>query len=169
MLRDPARKATFIEELTTLIESLEMTIVATAIRKNRLVGQYSRPSNPYEIALRFGLGRVHYLLKRQKAGDEPTPVILECRGAREDAELELEFRRICAGGNQTGGPLPFNPTFVRKAANVPGLQVADLTARPIARYIMDPAQLNRVFAVIEKKLDRSPQGGTEGWGLKTFP
>lgn len=168
VLRSPARKSAFLGELTELVGQLEATIIATAIRKDRLVGQYITPASPYEIALQFGLERVHKWLVRQRAGG-PTPVVIERRGRREDDELELEFRRICAGGNYGGSSMALEPRFVAKSANVPGLQIADLVARPIGRYILDPSQRNRAFEVIEAKLDRSPSGKIAGWGLKVFP
>jgi len=168
ILRDPGRKVAFIDELTGLVESAEMAVVASVIRKDRLVGQYVRPQNPYEVALGFGLERVQMWLNRRGAMGA-TPVIMECRGRREDAELELEFRRICAGANFAGEPMHFEPRFVPKQANVPGLQIADLIARPIGRVVLDPAQVNRAYEVIEKKMDRNPSGYVRGWGLKVFP
>jgi len=65
--------------------------------------------------------------------------------------------------------LTLEPRFVSKAANVPGLQIADLVARPIGRHALDPRQPNRAFEIIEKKLDRNPSGRVSGWGLKVFP
>jgi len=91
-----------------------------------------------------------------------TTVILECRGKREDDELELEFRRVCARGNYRNEVFPMDPRFVPKAANVPGLQIADLIARPIGRHVLAPDQPNRAFQVIQKKMDRSPSGVIEG-------
>lgn len=167
-LRDPARKSAFIDELTTIIAGAPMTVIASAIRKDHLVNRYAYPNNPYEIALGFGLERVSRWLRR-RAAHEVTPVILECRGRREDDELELEFRRICSGANYRNETLPFEPRFVAKSANVPGLQLADLIARPIGRFILDQSQANRAFDVIETKLDRSPSGRVNGWGLKVFP
>jgi hypothetical protein len=84
-------------------------------------------------------------------------------------ELELEFRRVCDGANYRREKLPLDPRFVPKSANVPGLQIADLVARPIARHLLDPRQPNRAYDVIEKKLDRSPNGIVTGFGLKVFP
>jgi len=96
-------------------------------------------------------------------------VIVECRGKREDDELELGFRRACDGANYSREKFSLEARFVPKSANVPGLQIADLVARPIARHIMNPTQPNRAYSVIEKKLDRSPSGNVSGWGLKVFP
>ena len=106
---------------------------------------------------------------RRRADAPGTTVILERRGRREDDQLELEFRRICAGGNFGKHALCFEPRFVSKAANVPGLQVADLMARPIGRHVIDPTQRNRAFDVLQGKLDRSPGGEIRGWGLKVYP
>ena len=168
ILRERERKEAFLSELTDLIETAEMTVVASVIRKDHLVGQYVRPQNPYEIALGFGLERIQMCLNRRGASGV-TPVVMECRGRREDAELELEFRRVCAGANFAGSAMQFEPRFVSKLANVPGLQIADLIARPIGRVVMDPAQKNRAYEVIERKLDRKPGGSVFGWGLKVFP
>ena len=167
VLREKSRKAAFLEELTAIIDASAIAVIASAIRKDRLVDRYSQPNNPYEIALGFGLERVAKWLARM--GSKRTTVILECRGKREDDELELEFRRVCAGGNYRNEVFPMDPRFVPKAANVPGLQIADLIARPIGRHVLAPDQPNRAFQVIQKKMDRSPSGVIEGWGLKVFP
>lgn len=168
ILRDPQRKAAFLDELTSLIEATSMTVVASAIRKDLLVDRFEVPDNPYQIALDFGLKRVAQVLHQKKATGTIS-VIIECRGKREDDELELEFRRICTKASYRRQQFTLEPRFVPKSANAPGLQVADLVARPIARYVMKPAQINRAYAVIEKKLDRNSAGDVFGWGLKIFP
>jgi hypothetical protein len=168
ILRDRQRKAAFLSELTSLIEATEMTIVACAIRKDRLVDHFAVPNNPYKIALDFGLKRVAHVL-RQREATGTISVIIECRGKREDDELELEFRRICTKASYRRQLFTLEPRFVPKSANAPGIQIADLVARPIARYVMKPAQTNRAFAVIEKKLDSNPSGDVVGFGLKVFP
>lgn len=47
--------------------------------------------------------------------------------------------------------------------------MSDLMARPIALHHLRPGQRNRAFELIEPKLRRSPDGRTEGWGLKRLP
>ena len=59
--------------------------------------------------------------------------------------------------------------FVDKRANLPGLQLADLVARPVGINILRPAQPNRAFAVLESKFYTSATGKRAGWGLKCFP
>lgn len=94
---------------------------------------------------------------------------LEKRGRREDDELELAFRRICDGANRWGRLNSFELVFADKRTNSAGLQLADLTARPIGRHVMDPSQHNRAWTILAAKLRRSPVGAVQGWGLKIFP
>jgi len=85
-------------------------------------------------------------------------VLFESRGKQEDADLELEFRRICANQRNWGWKqtdftqIRFEPVFVKKAANATGLQLSDLTARPIALHYLRPDQSNRAYDTISTKL-----------------
>lgn len=47
------------------------------------------------------------------------------------------------------------PRFVAKSANVSGLQISDLVARPIGRHILDPHRKGRAHEALEWKLDTS--------------
>ncbi len=86
-----------------------------------------------------------------------------------DNELELEFRRICDGGNYEGMQLPLELVFADKKSNSVGLQVADLVARPIGLKILRPEQANRAYEILETKFYRNDKGNHNGWGLKCFP
>jgi hypothetical protein len=80
-----------------------------------------------------------------------THVVVECRGAKEDRSLEEAFRTICNGANRWGTPLPFELVFADKKINSPGLQVADLVARPVGISVLRPGQPNRALAVLASK------------------
>ena len=100
--------------------------------------------------------------------------MVECRGRKEDNELELEFRRICDGANRLGRRLPFDVVFADKKVDSPGLQLADLVARPIGLQVLRPQQPNRAFDLLARKFycsgGRAQVGsGFQGWGLKVFP
>jgi hypothetical protein len=56
-----------------------------------------------------------------------------------------------------------------KESNAPGMQLADLVARPIGIKALRPAQPNRAYDLLESKFRRNPQGEISGWGLKSFP
>jgi len=56
-----------------------------------------------------------------------------------------------------------------KKTNSEGMQVADLTARPIGLSVLRPDQDNRALTVLEKKFYRDGGGNKSGVGLKIFP
>ena len=45
VLREKSRKAAFLEELTAIIDASAIAVIASAIRKDRLVDRYSQPNN----------------------------------------------------------------------------------------------------------------------------
>jgi hypothetical protein len=130
-LKSKERKAAFLDELTRIVAAAPFTLVCSVIQKEALKQRYVDSDNPYHIALGFGLERVRYFLKAQGTGMARTHVMVEGRGNKENAELELEFRRICDGENYKREQLPLEIIFADKKANLPGLQLADLVARPV--------------------------------------
>ncbi|MEX2643966.1 MAG: DUF3800 domain-containing protein [Acetobacterales bacterium] len=168
-LQNREKRAVFMDGLNRLIAEADFTIVAAAIDKQRLARQYANPSNPYEIALTFCMERAYAFLRDRRQETLKTHIVVERRGRREDDELELAFRRVRDGSNRWGAMPGFEIVFADKRTNSSGLQLADLTARPIGRYVIDPGQPNRAWDIVETKLRRSPTGAVNGWGLKIFP
>ena len=169
ILIERATREAFIIELTQLIDGTSFTIIASVIDKSKLASQYIRPENPYEISLGFGLERVCRYLADIGQSDRITPFIVERRGKKEDEELELCFRRIRDGANYLNKKLPYDLVMIDKKSNSTGLQIADLTARPIGIKTLRPEQPNQAYDIIAKKLRKSSQGSVKGWGLKIFP
>lgn len=165
LLTNPELRTCFYDRLNGLMADTAMTIVASVIDKVKLKAKYAHPSNPYEIALLFCMERLLAQLVGLKQAGRTVHVLFESRGKQEDAELELEFRRICANKRNWGYKHPdftkirFEPFFVKKAANATGLQLSDLTARPIALHYLRPDQANRAYEIIKTKLA----------GVKCFP
>ncbi|HMN84526.1 MAG TPA: DUF3800 domain-containing protein [Bauldia sp.] len=169
-LQNPEVRARFMAELSELLAAAPMTIVAAVIDKAELARRYASPGNPYAISLRFCVERAAAFLDAAGQRDRITHCIFERRGAKEDAELELEFRRICDGSNYHGAPIDgVEIVFADKRTNSIGLQLADLTARPVGLHVLRPGQPNRAFDIIETKLRRNSGGDYRGWGLKVFP
>ncbi len=168
-LRSQDKRDAFMAGLNRLIEDADFTIIAAAIHKEHLARRYVDPGNPYEMALTFCMERAQRFLGERDQDTRKTHIVVEKRGKREDDELELAFRRIRDGANRVGAMPGFEIVFADKKTNSAGLQLADLTARPIGRHVLDPTQPNRAWDIIEPKLRRSPAGEVRGWGLKTFP
>jgi hypothetical protein len=159
----------FFDRLNSVIESADFTIIAAVIDKQGYAKRYAQPIDPYKIALRFCLERLQYCLGERGQIDRTTHLQVECRGATEDAKLELEFRRICDGHNQIGKMPNLDIRFMDKKHNSTGLQLADLVAQPIGRHVMIPAQPNRAYDILDRKFRRGPKDQVKGYGLKIFP
>lgn len=165
-LRDEQQRALFMAKLDRLIRQADFTIIAAVVDKRRL----EQPHDPYEIALRNCMERTCGFLGNLGECKRTTHIIIESRGNKEDRQLTEAFRRIRHGENPSGQTLPsLDIEFADKKANSAGLQIADLTARPIGRHFIDPEQSNRAWDAIEPKLLRSPQGDVDGWGLTISP
>lgn len=159
----------FMQQLNTLIESAPLKLITSVIDKIALKNQNHLPNNPYEIALKCCIERLWLFLHIHHQQNKITHFVVESRGKKEDTELELAFRRICNGGNLHNDQLKIELVFAKKESNSVGLQLADLFARPIGRYYLNPNQLNRAYALIEPKLYQSAEGRVEGYGLKYSP
>ncbi len=162
---DPEVRAAFLQGISTVVAETKVDVFAVLIDKAKLKSKYAVPDNPYNLGMRFGLERIHsFLLSRNQEGRE-VRFVFEMRGAKEDDALELEFRRICDNNSQFGykdvdfSKMRFEPVFADKKSNSCGLQLADLTARPIGIKYLRSAQPNLAFDIIKTKIKE----------LKTFP
>lgn len=167
-------KSDFITELTKIIDASNFILISCVIDKEALRSKTGVISNPYHLALGFSLEMLYEFLQEKNQDGKLTHVVVECRGKKEDDELELEFRRVCDGANDLGIQLPFDIIFADKKANSSGLQLADLVARPIGLSVLRPTQENRAFDVLKRKFycsgGRENVGvGFDNWGLKIYP
>ena len=156
-------------DLTRVIADAPMIIIAAAIKKDVLAQRYADPGNPYEMALTFCLERTYRFMTEVQQANRQTFIIAESRGKSENDALELAFRRTIDGANFAGTRMPcFKLMFAAKGVNLGGMQLADLTARPIGLRVLRPTQPNRAYDTIEPKIRRGPRG-INGFGLKIFP
>ena len=158
LLTDRALREGFYADLHQIMVDAPITLIGSVIDKVKLTGKYADPRNPYELALHFCLERLQMFLRAKDQVGKRVHILFECRGKDEDNQLELTFRRIVAGELHWGyrkhdfGIMEFEPKFVKKAVNSTGLQLADLTARPMALHTLRPGQPNRTYDVIKTKL-----------------
>ncbi len=164
-----AKREAFMADLNKLVNDAEFTIVSTVIDKPSLQQRNRFPDNPYDLTLTFCMERAFMFLENRGQHERNTHIIVERRGTREDNALELTFHRIRSGENRAGTMPGFHLVFADRKTNAPGLQIADLTARPVGLHVLRPDQPNRVWEVIEKKLYRDPLGAYADRGLKHFP
>ena len=154
-----------ISDINSLISSADIKIIAAVIDKEKLKRRYSSPFNPYHIGLQFCLERTCHFLHEQKANEGVTHIIAESRGKVEDRELKTEFTNIIEGRrNWSNRCIEYSSTPVElycapKGSNSSGVQLADLTARPIGLSCLRSGQSNRAFEIIKDKI----------WEVKQFP
>ncbi len=126
MLADPATNADFMVDLTGMIGAAPFRSASGPSTSSGSRPKYANPWSPYEIALRFCMERLLNCLQRHEQQGRLVHVIFESRGKNEDADLELEFRRITANQANWGYRSPdfsyarFEPVFARKDANAAG-------------------------------------------------
>lgn len=159
----------FLDRLTDVIAATDMTMIAVVIDKIKHKARYARPEHPYHLAMQFGLERVADFLRIKGQTERETWVIFEARGAKEDAALELEFRRVCDGANRSRRAYPLQVLIADKKTNSEGLQLADLTARPAGLSVLRPEQPNRAWEVMKMKLFSGRHDCVAGNGMKIFP
>ena len=168
LLGDERLREQFFERIRRLIEQTEMTVIAAVIDKQRLADM-DEPGDPYALALQFCMERTQQFLKSRQQSEPTTRIVFESRGSPEDRRLQEVFEAVRVGGTPAGPMENLRHQFASKQVNSAGLQLADLAARPIALRVLRPTQSNRAYDAIQAKLLRSPDGRTDGWGLKTYP
>lgn len=164
-------KKYFYEELNKIIAGSSYTIIASAIQKDRFIEKFGKlQDDVYEVALSFVIEQSIIALHSIEA-ETSLSIVIEKRGRKEDKQLDDHFQRIAGKG--TGNLTPeevnkCNPTFTfkNKKKNINGLQLADLVAYPIARYVIEPNRANPAFDVLEPKIYRT-NGGLDG--LRIYP
>ncbi|MES2975434.1 MAG: DUF3800 domain-containing protein [Pseudomonadota bacterium] len=145
----------FMASLTELIDQCDFTLIPVVVDKRTFSvrDRHMQLAHPYHLAMQFGLEQLNeFLAYKGVPAAQRTFIICEARGKKEDAELELAFRRVCDGDNRYGQILPFDIVIADKRTNCEGLQLADLTARPVGLSVVRPAQNNRAFGVLSNKV-----------------
>jgi hypothetical protein len=141
----------FMNRLNSIMDASNFVLITCVVDKARLSKNDGANSNPYHIALGLCLQALQGFLSEKGQQHLQTHVVVECRGKKEDRELELEFRRIRDGGTLSAERLPFEIVFANKQTNLTGLQLADLVARPVGVNYLRPAQPNQAFELLKRK------------------
>lgn len=166
-LANPQNQSRFYAAMAKFFKSSKATVIAAGIDKVRHKAQYNAPVDPYFLATQFILERIYGHIHKASG---TTTLVFESRGRHEDAGLAEVFHRICKKtGNMMGNDFPFRIQFADKRANTPGLQIADLAAFPISKYVQDTNTQRPDWALVKPLIRTSFFGKMEGYGLKIFP
>ncbi|WP_299762388.1 DUF3800 domain-containing protein [uncultured Pontibacter sp.] len=172
ILFDKQVKEGFYTEFNQIIREQDYAIISSSIDKLSYIKKYGLLSDDvYEISLSFIMERAIYYLEQVNEKEIELEIILERRGKKEDKKLGEHFQKLSSRGTfyvSKARLAKFNVkiSFKHKKENINGLQIADLIAYPVARYILDPSKPNSSFEVLKSKFY-----GKEGkmYGLKKHP
>lgn len=169
-MKEEAFRQRFYAETNALVAGLDFTVVACAIHKQRLADQYGRFAfDPYVLSLECLVERfVFFLQEKNELGE----IVAESRNPSFDKELDLAFQLLLTRGTRYVRPSRLARRLIRltfrlKRENIAGLQIADLTATPIARAVLEkPVKAD--YRIVESKFRR--RSGTHlGAGLVVIP
>lgn len=168
ILLNPNTRGSFYVDVNNIMTNSQYGLIACVIHKQEHKERYGTSAlNPYDISLKIVMERLIYFCEKNKL--KSLHLIAESRGKREDNELRLTFLEILTTGTEyiekeIFQRVEFTLEFQKKGRNIIGLQLADLAAYPVARYILRPEKENKPFEILKPKF----QGGLR-YGLKVLP
>lgn len=130
LLLDRDYRRTFLAELSDLIRISGVKILAVAWDKRK-----TNQTRTYADCLVRLLQSIDHGIPGDK---QQRIAMVESRGPKEDHENMRAVESACLGHS-------WKLIFIPKARNIPGLQLADLCARPIGLKVMAPERPNRAF------------------------
>ena len=160
----------FYNELNSLIRKLNFKIISCVIDLKRHNMKYKEPKDPYFYSLHIILERFVYTLSEENAYGE---IIAESRNSHLDKLLIFHFERLKRKGTQYLSPKEIKKRIKKfdlcpRNKNINGLQIADLVASPIGRYILGK-NIKEDFRIIRHKFRTNKNGKYLGWGLIIRP
>ena len=170
-LKDTGFRTEFYDRLNTLMRELDYSVVACTIRKDEHLARYGMAAlDPYLMSLDILVERFCMDVGDVEDGGL---IVTERRGPTLDHELELAWLNLKIQGTRYMQAKQVERriqslNLKSKAANVAGLQLADLVVTPIGRKVLGKA-VKEDYAIVESKFRRSPRGRIEGYGLMVLP
>lgn len=166
-------KRDFYERINAIIgDDGAFTIVSCSILKFPYIERNGRNGDIYGLALSRLIERSIFYLDEigNKVGSDLN-IIMEMRGKKEDNVLAGYYNMFKTKGTKWLTPERLNShlakfKFLSKKQNVTGLQVADLVAYPIARYVLNPNAVNLAYEVFRCNIFSD---GDTMLGLKIIP
>jgi len=171
ILFDLDLKKSFYEDINSIMKDNNYTVVSCSIQKEPYIRKYGRLSDVYGLSLSYIIERVVFFLDSQNDKTIDLHVFAEKRGKKEDACLINYYNEVLDRGTYFVNSQRIKSYFKSfefkdKRENIIGLQIADLAAYPLTRYVLDPVAVNVAFDIVNEKI--YSQGGKQH-GLKIFP
>ncbi len=146
-------------------------IVCCSVLKDDCIKKHGIDADVYGTALKYVLQRSIFCVDDLNADGGKINIIVERRGKREDSALLKYYNGLRITGMHYISPERLAEhterfVFSHKKENIFGLQIADLIAYPISRYVMNPEKSNPAYDIIAPNIYQS---NGKLLGLKIFP
>lgn len=157
ILQYPEVRNRFYEGINNILGQSDVyVIVCCSILKEPFVERFSRGEDVYGLSLKYLIERAIFCMD-DNVEDGTLEVYIERRGVKQDRALLNYYNRLRAIGTKwvTAERLVSRLDrfiFSYKKDNVIGLQLADLIAYPITRYVLDPNAPNPAYEIIRDKI-----------------
>ncbi len=160
VLFDMEKKKYFYESVNSILSDSIYTIVCCSVLKEPYIRKYGKLSDVYAISLSFIIERTVFLLDSVKKTTKETielQAIAERRGTKEDKSLLDYYNELLDRGTYFVSKKRIKDyfktfQFKKKSDDIIGLQISDLVAYPITRYVLDGKAANPAFDVIKCKI-----------------
>lgn len=171
ILFDLGVKKRFYEQINDILKEKLYVIVCCSILKEPYIRQYGRLNDVYGLSLSYIMERTVFYLDNLSEENIHLTTIVECRGKKEDRSLLDYYNKVCDRGTYWVTSDRMKKYFKefamkKKSENLVGLQIADLVAYPITRYVMDECSVNLAYDIIK---DNIYQKEGKLYGMKVFP
>ncbi|MGH8010538.1 MAG: DUF3800 domain-containing protein [Candidatus Binatia bacterium] len=159
-LANPAKRGAFYADLNALLLRWDYKVVVCVFELPRLIAQHTQPADPYHDGLEILVERFCQELGND---DDAGYICAEKRNPGLDRELLAAWERLTSSGVRARQARAeeidrkiVDLSLKDKAANMAGLQLADLVVTPPGRYVAGmPPHPNQVqWTVVESKLRR---------------
>ncbi|MDI3340145.1 MAG: DUF3800 domain-containing protein [Sphaerobacter sp.] len=169
-LADPAFRAKFYTHLNTLMSQLDYMVVACVIKKYVFHRRYgTKALDPYMFSLEVLVERFCYELGNRRGAGR---MVAEKRNSILDSQIDLAWRRLKVEGTRYLQAATLRNRIIDlelrpKRDNLAGLQLADLVASPIGRFVLGKPT-REDWRIVESKFRRR-DGDYRGAGLVVLP
>lgn len=156
-MANPSSRPGFLADMADALDTAEFGIIAAAIDKRPFADRGQPKLDPYHVALGYCMENTWDYLRSLNQHRLTTHIVMEGRNPRQNAALASAFHRIRNGSARWRSMVGLDLVLARKKLNITGLQIADLTAQPIGKWIITPSQPNRAWGVASRKLLKPPK------------
>jgi hypothetical protein len=162
----------FRSRLNALMQRLDYTVVACAIRKDAHLAAYGEAAlDPYSLSLNVLVERFCFALADARE-TQPGLIVAERRDKALDSALLASWRHLRKRGTSYLRPAAIRDRTAHlrlesKGAAIAGLELADLVVSPIGRFVAGKPP-RQDWAIVEAKLRRR-KGEYLGAGLVILP